>query len=218
MATLRLGDGILVFDGATGTMIQSMGLRSGYCPDAWCLEEPSKVAEVHRRYVEAGALAIETNTFGANPIGLSHFGLADRTRDINVAGVRIAREASAGRAMVAGCIGPLGVLIEPLGSITFDQAYQAFSAQAAALAEGAPDLIVIDTVADLNEMRAAILACKDRATGIPLIAHMTIDPRGRSFTGTPPEVAGLVMQSLGADVVGFNCSVGPDLLDRKSVV
>ena len=212
MAILRLGEGVLVFDGATGTMIQAMGLRTGYCPDAWCLEQPSSVAEVHRRYVEAGAQAIETNTFGANPLNLSHFGLAGRTHDLNVAAVRIAREVSAGRALVAGCIGPLGALVEPLGTITFDQAYEAFSVQAGALAEGAPDLIVIDTIADLNEMRAAILACKDRAPGLPLIAHMTMDPRGRSFTGTPPEVAGLVMQSLGADVVGFNCSVGPDLL------
>lgn len=212
MDTLREGDRVLVFDGATGTMIQSMGLRSGYCPDAWCLEEPSKVAEVHQRYVEAGAMAIETNSFGANPIRLSHFGLADRTRDINVAAVLIAKEAAAGRALVAGCVGPLGGLVEPLGSIAFDQAYEAFGVQAAALAESAPDFIVIDTIADLNEMRAAILACKDRAQGIPLIAHMTMDPRGRSYTGTPPEAAGLVMQSLGADVIGFNCSVGPDLL------
>ncbi|MGE5580677.1 MAG: homocysteine S-methyltransferase family protein [Bacillota bacterium] len=212
MARLPIGKGVTVFDGATGTVIQSMGLRPGYCPDVWCLEEPSAVAEVHRRYAEAGAQIVETNTFGANPLRLSHFELQDRVRDINVSAVRIAREAVGGKALVAGCIGPLGSLVEPLGEITFDQAYDAFAAQVKALVEGGPDLIVIDTIADLNEMRAAILACKDRAPGIPLIAHMTLDPRGRSFTGTPPEAAGVVMQSMGADAIGFNCSVGPDLL------
>lgn len=212
MARLPLGKGVTVFDGATGTVIQSMGLRPGHCPDVWCLEQPSAVAEVHRRYVEAGAQIVETNTFGANPLRLAHFGLQDKVRDINVSAVRIAREAVGGQALVAGCIGPLGSLVEPLGEVTFDQAYEAFAAQVEALVEGGPDLIVIDTIADLNEMRAAILACKDRAPDIPLIAHMTLDASGRSFTGTPPEVAGVVMQSMGADAIGFNCSVGPDLL------
>jgi 5-methyltetrahydrofolate--homocysteine methyltransferase len=207
-----LGKGIVVFDGAMGTMLQTMGLPAGYTPDAWCLEQPEAVAEVHRRYVEAGAQVVETNTFGATPLRLAHYGLREKTREIVLAAVRIAREACQGRALVAGCIGPLGTLVEPLGDLSFDQAYEAFSVQAKAFAEARPDLIVIDTIADLNEMRAAILACKDNAPGIPLITQMTMDLRGRSFTGTSPETAGLVMQSMGADVIGFNCSVGPDLL------
>ncbi len=208
----RLGRGVVVFDGAMGTVLQSMGLPAGYPPDAWCLERPEAVAEVHRRYVEAGAQVVETNTFGATPLRLSHYGLEAKTREIVLAAVRIAREASQGRALVAGCIGPLGALVEPLGDLSFDQAYEAFSAQAKVFAEAGPDFIIIDTIADLNEMRAAILACKDHAPAIALVAQMTLDPRGRSFTGTGPETAGLVMQSMGADVVGFNCSVGPDLL------
>ncbi len=204
--------GILVFDGAMGTMIQSMGLRPGDSPDSWCLVNPAAVAEVHRRYVDSGAQIVETNTFGATPIRLSHFGLADKVREINVAAVRIAREAAGDRALVAGCMGPLGSLVEPLGDVTFEEAYEAFAAQAAAFAEGEPDFIIIDTIADLNEMRAAILACKDKAPGIALITQMTLERSMRSFTGTPPEAAGLVMQSMGADVVGFNCSVGPDLM------
>jgi 5-methyltetrahydrofolate--homocysteine methyltransferase len=207
-----LGKGVLVFDGAMGTALQSMGLPPGLCPEAWCLEKPAMVAEVHRRYVEAGARAVETNTFGATPARLAHYGLEGKVREINVAAVRIAREAVQGRALVAGSMGPLGVLVEPLGDLSFDRAYEAFSAQARALAEARPDFIIIETVADLNEMRAAILACKDNAPGIRIIAQMTLDANGRSFTGTGPETAGLVMQSMGADVVGFNCSVGPDLL------
>jgi 5-methyltetrahydrofolate--homocysteine methyltransferase len=189
-----------------------MGLRPGLCTDIWCLEAlwrlPRYTAATSKRALRSSS----TNTFGATSLRLAHFGLQDRVRDINVAAVRIAREVAGGKALVAGCIGPLGSLVEPLGEVTFDQAYDAFAAQVDALIEGGPDLLVIDTIADLNEMRAAILACKDRAPDVPLIAHMTLDPRGRSFTGTSPEVAGVVMQSMGADAVGFNCSVGPDLL------
>ncbi|HEY3366645.1 MAG TPA: homocysteine S-methyltransferase family protein [Symbiobacteriaceae bacterium] len=203
---------ILVFDGATGTMLQSRGLPPGYCPDVWCLERPDDVAWVHKQYVEAGAQVIETNTFGATPIRLSHYGLQDKVRDINVAAVRIAREAAAGRAQVAASMGPLGALVAPLGDLAFDRAYAEFAAQARALHEAQPDYIIIETIADLNELRAAILACKDYAPGIKIIAQITIDPSGRAFTGTDPETAGLVLQSLGADVIGFNCSVGPDVL------
>ena len=207
-----LGREVLVFDGAMGTLLQSRGLPPGGCPDAWCLERPEAVAWVHQQYVAAGAQIIETNTFGATPMRLAHYGLADKVREINRAAVRIAREAAAGRALVAGSMGPLGTLVEPLGELSFDEAYAQFAAQAAAFAEERPDFIIIETIADLNELRAAILACKDRAPGIKIIAQITLDPSGRAFTGTDPETAGLVLQSLGADVVGFNCSVGPDIL------
>jgi len=207
-----LGREILVFDGAMGTMLQGRGLPAGACPDAWNLERPADVVAVHREYVEAGAHIIETNTFGATPIRLSHYGLQDRCRDITVAGVRCAREAAAGRAWVAGSMGPLGALVEPLGELSFDEAYAQFAAQARAFAEARPDFIIIETIADLNELRAAVLACKDHAPGIRIIAQITIDPSGRAFTGTDPETAALVLQSLGADAIGFNCSVGPDVL------
>jgi len=207
-----LGKEVLVFDGATGTMLQSQGLPPGYCPDLWCLERPDVVAWVHREYVAAGAMIVETNTFGATPIRLSHYHLQDKVREINVAAVRIAREAVAGRALVAGSMGPLGALVEPLGDFSFADAYANFAAQAKAFGEAQPDFIIIETIADLNELRAAILACKDHAPGIKIIAQITIDPTGRAFTGTDPETAALVLQSLGADVIGFNCSVGPDIL------
>ncbi|MFZ5818189.1 MAG: homocysteine S-methyltransferase family protein [Bacillota bacterium] len=207
-----LGKAPLVFDGAMGTMLQARGLPPGYCPDLWNLERPDAVIAVHRAYVEAGAQIIETNTFGSTPIRLEHYGLQEQCHAITVAGVRCAREAAAGRALVAGSMGPLGALVEPLGELPFEEAYAHFAVQARAFAEAQPDFIIIETIADLNELRAAILACKDHAPGIKIIAQITIDPSGRAFTGTDPETAGLVLQSLGADVIGFNCSVGPDVL------
>jgi 5-methyltetrahydrofolate--homocysteine methyltransferase len=207
-----LGKQVLVFDGAMGTMLQAQGLPPGACPDAWCLTHPEQVAAVHRAYIDAGAQIIETNTFGATPIRLSHYGLQDQVRAINLAAVRVAREAASGRAFVAASMGPLGALVEPLGDFPFDQAYTEFAAQAKALAEAQPDFIIIETIADLNELRAALLACRDHAPGILRIAQITIDPTGRAFTGTDPETAALVLQSLGADIIGFNCSVGPDVL------
>ncbi|MGE5484840.1 MAG: homocysteine S-methyltransferase family protein [Ignavibacteriales bacterium] len=207
-----LGKEVLVFDGATGTMLQALGLPAGHCPDAWCLERPDLVASVHKRYGEAGAQIVETNTFGATPVRLSRYGLQDRAGDINVAAVRIAREAMEGRTLVAGSMGPLGVLVDPLGDFSFDAAYNEFATQARAFREARPDFIIIETVGDLNEMRAAILACKDHAPGVRIIAQMTMSANGRTFTGTDPETAGLVLQSLGADIIGFNCSVGPETL------
>ena len=208
----RLGKEVLVFDGAMGTLLQAQGLPPGQPPDTWCLEHPDAVERAHRQYVDAGADVVETNTFGATPIRLSRHGLEHLAHDINVAAVRIARKATEGRAYVAASMGPLGVLVEPLGEFPFESAYEQYAAQARTFAESRPDFIIIETIGDLNEMRAAILACKDNVPGIPIIAQMTVDAGGRTFTGTDPETAGLVLQSMGADVVGFNCSVGPDLL------
>lgn len=205
-----LGREVLVFDGAMGTMLQNSGLPAGACPDLWVLTDPDKVGAVHRAYVDAGAQIVETNTFGATPCRLAHYDAAHLVRDVNVAAVRVAREAVQGRALVAASMGPLGLLIEPLGETTFDEAYREFAAQARALHEAQPDFIIIETIADLNELRAAVLACKDHAPGIKIIAQMTIDPNGRAFTGTDPAGAALVLQNLGADVVGLNCSVGPE--------
>jgi 5-methyltetrahydrofolate--homocysteine methyltransferase len=204
-----IGREVLVFDGAMGTMLQSAGLPPGGCPDLWVLTHPEKVAAVHRAYVEAGAQIVETNTFGATPCRLSHYDAAHLVREVNVAAVRIAREAVAGRALVAASMGPLGLLIEPLGETSFDEAYAQFAAQARALYEARPDFIIIETIADLNELRAALLACKDCAPGIRVIAQITIDPGGRAFTGTDPANAALLLQAMGADIVGLNCSVGP---------
>ncbi|NPV69594.1 MAG: dihydropteroate synthase [Firmicutes bacterium] len=207
-----IGKVVLVCDGATGTMIHSRGLPAGQCPEAWNLERPDVVQWVHRQYVEAGAQMVETNTLGATPIRLSHYGLGEKVREVNKAAVDNARKAAGDRALVAASMGPLGVMLEPMGDFAFDRAYEEFTAQAKALRDSPPDFIIIETIGDLNEMRAAILACKDHAPGIRIIAQMTMDPSGRTFTGTDPVTAGLVLQSMGADVIGFNCSTGPELL------
>jgi len=207
------GDEVFVFDGAFGTMLQARGLPPGACPEVWCLKCPEEVERVHRQYIDAGAQVIETCTFGGTALRLGHFGLAHAAREINLAAVEIARRAAADRGtLVAASMGPLGALVEPLGEVSFDEAYLQFAEQAEAFALARPDLIIIETIADLNEMRAALLACRDRAPDIPVIAQMTFDSTGRTFTGTPPESAALVMESMGASVVGVNCSVGPDLL------
>ncbi len=208
----QLGKRVLVTDGAMGTMLQARGLPAGACPDLWCLEFPERVEAIHREYVDAGAQIIETNTFGATPPRLAHYGEAQRVTDIVVAGVQIARRAARDRALVACSIGPLGTLVEPLGDMPFQEAYDAFAAQAKAVAIACPDFVIIETIADLNELRAALLACRDHAPAVRRIVQITLDPGGRAFTGTDAEGAALVLQSLGADVVGMNCSVGPQEL------
>jgi 5-methyltetrahydrofolate--homocysteine methyltransferase len=210
----RLGKEVLFFDGAMGTMLQARGLPPGGCPDLWMLEHPDQAADVHRAYVEAGAQIVETNTFGSTPCRLAHYGAAHLVREVNLTAVRIAREAVGGRALVAASMGPLGLLVEPLGETTFEEAYTQFAAQARALEEAKPDFIIIETIADLNELRAAVLACRDHAPSCRIIAQLTIDPNGRAFTGTEPANAALLLQNMGADIVGLNCSVGPEQMVR----
>lgn len=208
----QLGRRVLVLDGAMGTMLQERGLPAGACPDLWCLELPERVEDIHREYVAAGAQILETNTFGTTPVRLSHYGEESKVEAINVAAVRIARRAAEGRALVAASMGPLGALVEPLGDMPFQEAYDQFAAQARALAIAQPDFIIIETIADLNELRAAVMACRDFAPQIKRVVQITMDPGGRAFTGTDAEGAALVLQSVGADVVGMNCSVGPEQL------
>lgn len=204
-----LKERIIVFDGAMGTMLMRYGLSSGKCPDEWNLSKPEIVEEVHRLYIEAGADCIETNTFGANRIRLSSYHLEDKVREINLAGVRIARKVAGDNAFVTGSIGPTGKMLYPLGDLTFESAYNAFKEQAMALEEGGVDAIIIETMTDLQEARIALLACKEN-TKLPVICQMSFGENLRTVTGTPPEVAALVLWSLGADVVGANCSMGSE--------
>ncbi len=200
-----LKEGPVLFDGATGTMLQKLGLKPGGSPDLLNLTEPELVKKVHRAYREAGSDVITTNTFGANRIKLKEYDLEDKLAEINIAAARNAREA-AGDGFVAGCIGPTGRFVEPVGDIDFDAMVDVFAEQADALKRGGVDLFIIETMMDIKEMKAAITAC--RSTGLPVVATMTFDDKMRTVLGTSPEVFAIVGESLGADCIGANCSLG----------
>ena len=202
---------IHIFDGAMGTMLQEGGLKPGGCPELMNLEQPDVVQKIHEAYIEAGATMIETNTFGASALKLDHYGLEDRVKEINEAAVKIAREASKGRAKIVGSLGPTGRFIVPLGDLEFEDAYRAFYEQAKALADAGADYLLFETCIDIQEMRAGLLAAKD-ATNLPIICQLSYSEDGRTVTGTDPQTAAITLEALGADIIGVNCSLGPQAL------
>jgi homocysteine S-methyltransferase len=199
---------VLVCDGAMGTMLYARGVFLNRSFDELNLTQPDIVADVHQQYVRAGADVVETNTFGANRVKLSTFGLAERTREINAEGARLARQAAREQAYVAGAIGPLGIRIEPWGKTGVDEAEAYFAEQAAALAEAGVELFVLETFRDLNEIGAAIRGVR-RVCGLPIVAQVTTEDDGNTLDGTAPEAFVPALERFGADVVGLNCSVGP---------
>jgi len=205
----RLRDHVLVADGAMGTVLYSKGIFINRCFDELNLSMPALVKETHQEYVKAGAEILETNTFGANRTRLAAFGFADKLKAINQAGVRIAREAAGEVAFVAGAMGPLGVRIEPLGSMSFAEARAIFREQAEALVQAGVDLLILETFSDLNEIREAIFAAREAAGDMVIIAQVTIDDSGNMPDGTAPETYTQKLNEWPADVIGLNCSVGP---------
>jgi len=201
---------VMVADGAMGTVLYSKGVFINRCFDELNLSTPALVKETHQEYVKAGAEILETNTFGANRTRLAAFGLAEKLKAINQAGVRIAREAAGDAAYVAGAIGPLGIRIEQLGSMSFDEAREVFREQAQALVDAGVDLLILETFYDLNELREAIFAAREVAgKDMVIIAQVTIDDNGNMRDGTTPETYGQKLDEWPADVIGLNCSVGP---------
>jgi homocysteine S-methyltransferase len=206
----QLAQRVMVADGAMGTMLYSRGVFINRCFDELNVAQPDLVRQIHREYVKAGAEILETNTFGANRARLSAFGIAEKLTAINQAGVRIAREASEGKAYVAGAIGPLGVRIEPLGPTSFKEAREIFREQATALLEGGADLLILETFGNLDELREAVQAANEASGGaVPVIAQVTIDDFGHLPGGADPESFTREMDSWPVDVIGLNCSVGP---------
>jgi len=201
---------VLVLDGAMGTMLQERGLKPGQSPEELNLTLPDVVAGVHRAYHEAGADIIVTNTFGGNREKLSHYGLEGQLREINRAGVAIARSAAGEAAYIAASIGPTGKFVEPVGDLSFDEMAAIFREQAEALIDAGADLITLETFLDIKEIRAAVIAIRELSPSIPIIAMLTFDDNGRSVLGTPPEAAAITLEAVGADIVGSNCGLGVD--------
>ncbi|HEX4772783.1 MAG TPA: bifunctional homocysteine S-methyltransferase/methylenetetrahydrofolate reductase [Bryobacteraceae bacterium] len=200
----------LVADGAMGTMLYGKGVFINRCFDELNLSAPQLVKEVHQEYVKAGAEIVETNTFGATRVRLAAFGFAEKLRAINEAGVRLARESAAGKAFVAGAIGPLGAQIEPLGSLSFAEARAAFREQAETLVTSGVDLLILETFYDLNELREALIAVREAAgDGMVIVAQLTVNDDGTLRDGSSTETFTRALNGLPVDVIGINCSAGP---------
>ncbi|HOT29908.1 MAG TPA: bifunctional homocysteine S-methyltransferase/methylenetetrahydrofolate reductase [Candidatus Ozemobacteraceae bacterium] len=198
----------VVFDGAMGTMLYAKGIYLNQVYDELNLSNPSLVQQVHREYIDAGAMVIETNTFGANRFKLTPHGLADKIEAINFQGVKIARQVAGDKVYVAGSIGPLGIRLEPWGKTSVEEAEEAFSEQVKGLLAGGVDLFILETFYDLNEIHQAIRAVR-RLTDKPIVASMTINEDGNALYGTAPDVFAPKLEGWGADIIGLNCSVGP---------
>jgi homocysteine S-methyltransferase len=204
-----IADGrVHVFDGAMGTMLYAKGVFINVCYDELNLRSPDLVRDVHRAYVRAGAEILETNTFGANPVKLAHYGLAAETHAINQKAAELAREAAGSRALVVGAIGPLGVRLEPFGETSRAEAFEFFRTQALGLRDGGVHGFVLETFSDLDEIHEALRAVRT-VCDLPVFAQMTIQEDGKTAYGTDPEAVARALDGFGADVIGLNCSVGP---------
>lgn len=197
-----------VFDGAMGTMLYGKGMFVNVCYDELSASRPELVREVHEAYVRAGAEIIETNTFGANPVKLSSYRLAERTEDLNRKAAQLARAVAGERAAVVGAIGPLGIRIEPFGPTSREEAEALFAEQVRGLAAGGVDGFLLETFADLDEVACAYRAVRT-VSDLPIIAQMTVGEDGKTAYGTDVEKIGAALSELGTDVLGLNCSVGP---------
>ena len=197
----------MILDGAMGTMLQRSGMKPGTIPETLNITDPETVAAIHRAYFRAGSRIVYANTFGANSLKLKDSGYS--LREVIAAGVRIAKECAAEAGGLAGLdVGPLGVMVEPMGSLAFEEAVRLYREMMEAGAEAGADMIAIETMSDLAETRAALLAAKE-ATNLPVFVTMSFDSTGRTFTGCTPASMARTLEGLGADAVGVNCSLGP---------
>ncbi len=204
-----LSEKVLILDGATGTELQKEGMPTGVCPEQWVLENPEVMQKIHRKYLDAGSDVIYSCTFGANRLKLDEFGLADQTYQLNKDLAEISKGVVGKGQFVAGDISPTGQFVEPFGDLPFEEAVDIYKEQVRGLRDGGVDFFIVETMIDIQEMRAAIIAIKEE-TDLPVLASMTYDADGFTLTGSDPISASITMQSLGADVVGLNCSTGPN--------
>jgi 5-methyltetrahydrofolate--homocysteine methyltransferase len=199
---------VVILDGATGTELQKRGMPAGVCPEQWVLENPDVIKDIQKAYMDAGSDIVYTCTFGANRIKLAEFGLENRTVEINKRLAQLSREAVSPKCYVAGDLASTGRFIKPLGDMPFEECVHIYKEQVQGLLEGGVDLFVIETMMDIQEARAALLAVKE-SCDLPVCVSMSFDEGKRTLTGTDPVTALITLQSLGADVVGCNCSTGP---------
>jgi 5-methyltetrahydrofolate--homocysteine methyltransferase len=206
---------ILLLDGAMGTMLMSSGLESGDSPELWNVIHPEQVRAVHRAYILAGSRMILTNSFGGTRLRLKRHGLQDRVAELNRAAASNARteaDAASHTVLVAGSMGPSGELLKPLGPLSYEEAVAAFAEQAAALAEGGVDILWVETMSDLNEVKAAVEGARQSA-GLPLAATLSFDTKGRTMMGTTPAKAADALGKLDLMLIGANCGTGPEEME-----
>ena len=219
----RLSKSPILCDGAMGTLLYASGIFINRSYDELNLSQPDLIHSVHQGYLQAGAEIIETNTFGANSFRLGRHSLADKVREVNLAGARLACEAAKSfDVWVAGSVGPLGIRIEPLGKTSFEEARAAFREQIAALAEGGVDLLILETFGTVEELHQAMLAARDVNPELPVVASVTVDEDSNCLDGSDPETFSAKLTDWGADVIGCNCSIGPvamlDAIERVRAV
>ncbi|MFL6040316.1 MAG: homocysteine S-methyltransferase family protein [Gaiellales bacterium] len=200
----------IVGDGAIGTMLQAAGLMPGASPELWNVEKAEAMRVVHMAYADAGARLLTTNTFGGTRPRLALHHLEDRVHELNEAGARLAREvADRSGLLVLGSMGPTGELMEPLGTMTHDEARELFAEQAAALVAGGADILLVETLSDLGEARAAVDGCRQAAPEVPVAVTMTFDVKRHTMMGVSPQLALDEISAMGVELVGANCGSGP---------
>lgn len=202
-----MGDKIIYLDGAMGTMLQRNGLAAGHSPEVLCLTEPEKIKAIHKAYIDAGSDIIYANTFGANSYKLQKSG--ESVEKVVKAAVKCAKDAANGtKCKVALDIGPIGQLLEPYGTLSFENAYEIFKEMLVAGESAGADLVIFETMTDLYEVKAGVLAAKEN-TKLPIYVTMTFEQNGRTFTGCSVESMAMTLEGLGVDAMGVNCSLGP---------
>jgi len=211
---LLASESVILLDGAMGTMLMAAGLVSGASPEEWNLSHPDVVRSVHRDYIQAGSRLILTNSFGCNRYRLKLHNLEDRAFELNrlaAQNARLEADAASQLTAVGGSMGPTGELLEPMGTLTPEGAREAFAEQSAGLAAGGADAIWIETMSDLNEVKAAIEGARS-ATDLPIVATMTFDTRGFTMMGVSPKKAIESLSGLDLVAIGANCGTGPEEL------
>jgi 5-methyltetrahydrofolate--homocysteine methyltransferase len=207
----------VLFDGGMGTLLQERGLEGGGAGELWNVEHPDVIRKIHTEYAEAGARVLTTNTFGGTEPRLEMHGIGDRVHDVNKAAAEIAREvAQQHGAFVAGDLGPTGELMAPMGTLDEKQASALFEAQLRGLVDGGIDLVIIETISDLTEMRAAIAAAQTVAPDLPIVATFSFDTNLHTMMGVAPAQAVTDLADSGVDAIGANCGRG--LAELESIV